>query len=66
MRAAESLDLFGPPSDPPLSEHIRNEIAAVFVLGRSLEPGEKVPGCGCVECGRFAFANPSRCFWCRR
>jgi superfamily II DNA or RNA helicase len=50
MDDQETLDLLGPSSDPPLSEHLRLEIEAVHKLGRSLAPGERVPGCKCERC----------------
>jgi hypothetical protein len=39
-----------PTSDPPTSDHLRLEIAAAARRGRSLEPGELVPGCACPTC----------------
>ena len=49
-----------PVSDPPMSDHLSLEVAAVFTLGRSLEPGEPVPGCGCPTCTGLPEDHPAR------
>ncbi len=45
---------------PPMSEHVRLEIASAIVRGRPPEPGEPVPGCGCKACTGLHADHPAR------
>lgn len=49
-----------PTSRPPLSDHLRLEIAAAHRRGRSLDAGEPVPGCPCTACTRVDEDDPAR------
>ena len=52
---------------PAPSDHLRLEIAAALHRGRSLEPGEPVPGCGCPVCTGLPVDHPARVpAWKRR
>lgn len=59
-------DLFGPfvafrpRSRPPMSEHLRLEIAAAAVRRSPLELGEPVPGCRCERCTGLPADHPAR------
>lgn len=56
-----------PGSHPPLSNHLRLEIASAVHRGRPLAPGEPVPGCGCSICTGIPENHPSRVpAWRRR
>lgn len=56
-----------PTSRPPLSDHIRLEVAAARRRGEPLDEGEPVPGCGCSTCTGIEEDDPVRLpAWRRR
>jgi hypothetical protein len=56
-----------PTSRPPMSDHLRLELAAVAHRGRPLDDGAPVPGCGCEGCTGVPADDPARVpAWRRR
>ncbi len=43
-----------------MSDHLRMEIAAASTRGRTLDPGEAVPGCACPTCTGLPEDHPAR------
>lgn len=63
---ARAIDAW-PGCAPPLSDHAKLEFAAMHHWGRSLKPGEPVPGCGCPTCTGIPKNHPARVpAWKRR